>query len=200
MSIVATAPARKPLLHPLLAALLLAVLQTVILFAMISERAAILRDGTEIRLRTAPVDPRDLLRGDYVILSYDISTISADRIIGPLPDGTEPARLYVRLSPGDDGFWQLREASFAPLQKSPESVVLLSQPFAYYPPAPGFSASYVVPYGIERYYVPEGEGRVLEEARNAEALSVIARVSDSGTAQIAAIVIDGKPVYEEPLY
>ena len=34
--------------------------------ALVQERA--LREGTVIRLETRPVDPRDLLRGDYVIL------------------------------------------------------------------------------------------------------------------------------------
>jgi uncharacterized membrane-anchored protein len=29
--------------------------------------------GEEVRLKTEPVDPRDLLYGDYVILNYDIS-------------------------------------------------------------------------------------------------------------------------------
>jgi uncharacterized membrane-anchored protein len=57
-----------------------------------------------------------------------------------------------------------------------------------------------VDYGIERYYVPEGEGRDLEQARSDGQLSIAARVSDSGQAQIRRLFVDGKPVYEEPLY
>jgi uncharacterized membrane-anchored protein len=37
---------------------------------MIESRAAILRDGTEIVLQVEPIDPRDLMRGDYVRLQY----------------------------------------------------------------------------------------------------------------------------------
>ena len=48
--------------------------------------------------------------------------------------------------------------------------------------------------------MPEGEGRVLEEARNASALAVTASVDDGGRMQIRVISIDGKPLYEEPLY
>jgi len=48
--------------------------------------------------------------------------------------------------------------------------------------------------------VPEGEGRVLEEARNASALAVTASASGDGRMQIRLISIDGKPLYEEPLY
>ena len=57
-----------------------AMVQIVLLAAMITDRAQILRDGTEVKLQTRPVDPRDLLRGDYVVLGYDISQLSS----GPL--------------------------------------------------------------------------------------------------------------------
>ena len=36
--------------------------------------------GEEIRLKTMPVDPRDLFYGDYVTLGYEISTIPIDLI------------------------------------------------------------------------------------------------------------------------
>ncbi len=35
--------------------------------------------GERILLQSAPVDPRDIFRGDYVTLSYDGSTIDLDR-------------------------------------------------------------------------------------------------------------------------
>lgn len=35
--------------------------------------------GEEIRLKVKPVDPRDLLRGQYVALSYDISEIQVKK-------------------------------------------------------------------------------------------------------------------------
>ena len=58
---------RVPLLaRYILAALLLCGL----ILAMVFQRAAILRDGKEVRLEVVPVDPRDLFRGDYVVLGY----------------------------------------------------------------------------------------------------------------------------------
>ncbi len=57
-----------------------------------------------------------------------------------------------------------------------------------------------VEYGIERYYVPEGQGKPLEDARQDGNVSISARVSADGTAQIRSLLVDGKPVYEEPLY
>ena len=41
--------------------------------------------GQEILLKTAPVDPNDLFRGDYVNLRYDISTIDLTNIVYDQP-------------------------------------------------------------------------------------------------------------------
>ena len=185
-------------LNPLLAALLVAGVQTAALGYMIESKASILRSGRDVLLKTVPVDPRDLLRGDYVILSYDISRLQPELFKGDTPKQSEEAKVYVRLERQLDGFWAATEASFAPLSPAGDSVVLRSLPFTYYPSSALSSVN--VEYGIERFYVPEGEGRTLEEARNAEALSVNIRVDAKGKAQIREIAVNGSPVYEEPLY
>ncbi|MGE6783082.1 GDYXXLXY domain-containing protein [Ensifer adhaerens] len=185
-------------LNPLLAALLVAGVQTAALGYMIEGRASILRSGRDVLLKTVPVDPRDLLRGDYVILNYDISRLQPELFKGDTPREQEQAEVYVRLEKQLDGFWAATEASFQPLVSAGDSVVLRSLPFAYYPSSSPSSVN--VEYGIERFYVPEGEGRTLEEARNAQALSVNIRVDAKGKAQIREIAVNGSPVYEEPLY
>ena len=53
--------------------LAVAVLQSAVLGWMLWDRISLLRDGQAILLDVEPVDPRDLFRGDYVILSYPIS-------------------------------------------------------------------------------------------------------------------------------
>lgn len=181
-------------------ALFIAIVQTAILGYMIEGRASILRSGTEVLLKTAPVDPRDLLRGDYVILTYDISTISTTSVTGTRPDTGEVARLHVRLKPGADGFWIVADASFDPLPEEADSVVLLSQPVTIYDWEWSNAGNLTVSYGIERFYVPEGEGRPIEDGRNQGRVSVAARVSEDGQAQIRALMLDGEPLYEEPLY
>ena len=55
-------------------------------------------------------------------------------------------------------------------------------------------------YNLESYFVPEGEGRKLEDVRNKGKLAVVAAVLPSGRAAIKRLLIDGKPVYEEPLF
>lgn len=190
-----------PRIPPLLAAILAAGLQTAVIATMVESRAAILRNGADIRLKTQPVDPRDLLRGDYVTLSYPISAISGTILSGAVPQQHMRTRLMVRLRPGPDGLWTATEASFATLAAEEGSVVVRTLPFDYYPGPDGTAPETIfVAYGIERYYVPEGEGRVLEEARNSEELEVEARVSSAGTPQIARILLRGEPVHDEPLY
>ena len=63
-----------------------------------------------------------------------------------------------------------------------------------------FCVKLTVRYNLESYFVPEGEGRKLEDIRNQGKLSVVAAVLPSGHAAIKRLLIDGKPVYEEPLF
>ncbi len=57
-------------------------LQILLLAGIIGYRHYWLATGERVLLRTVPVDPRDILRGDYVRLSYDISTLDLDRLEG----------------------------------------------------------------------------------------------------------------------
>ena len=49
-------------------------------------------------------------------------------------------------------------------------------------------------------FVPEGEGRELEQARNQRKLAIVAAVTPSGRAAIKRLLLDGKPVYDEPMF
>ncbi len=181
------------------AAVIVAALQTAVICYIVESRASILRNGTEVLLKTAPVDPRDFLRGDYVVLNYDISSVPVAGIVGDIPQGEAERSLWVRLKPGASGFWEIAESSFAPLPESPSTVVLHSQPFYSY--GTSFQGDSIhVEYGIERYYVPEGTGKALEETRQRGQVSIAASVGADGTAQIKRLLVDGKPAYEEPLY
>lgn len=180
------------------AALFVALLQSAILLYTVVSRAAVLRDGQEVLLETAPVDPRDLLRGDYVVLNYRIATLQASSIGGAWPEDRERHAVHVRLRAGSGGYWEVVESSFSPLQAQEGSVVLTGITGRL--PGAREQASVFVRYGVERYYVPEGEGKALEEARNDGRISIAARVSAGGVAHIRALLRDGKPLYEEPLY
>jgi uncharacterized membrane-anchored protein len=56
-----------------------------------------------------------------------------------------------------------------------------------------------VRYGLESYFVPQGEGKKIETTEKAR-LEVVAAIAPSGQAAIKRLLIDGLPVYDEPPY
>jgi uncharacterized membrane-anchored protein len=196
--------ARVPLaLRAALAALILCGL----IGAMVRERAAILSGGREVRLATAPVDPRDLFRGDYVVLTYDISRLRPGRLglDGPLALGE---RVHVTLRPGPDGLAQAVAMSRAAPAPAAGDVVIEGRVAdsrrCMPPPEPPRQCSSEdemvrVTYGLESYFVPQGEGLAIERTPRAR-MEVVAAVAPSGKAAIKRLLIDGKKVYDEPPY
>jgi hypothetical protein len=83
-----------------------------------------LRVGKVILLETERVDPRDLLRGDYLILNYKISNVPTNLFSPPvnldLPDGT---KVFVALEPRGD-FFAVARASTNQFEPSANEVLL----------------------------------------------------------------------------
>ena len=57
-----------------------------------------------------------------------------------------------------------------------------------------------VRYGIESYFIPEGEGRELERPAPGEEISILVAVDRFGNAGIKAVLINGQPRYVEKLF
>lgn len=177
-------------------------IQVALIAGIVIDRAGILRDGTEITLQTRPVDPRDFLRGDYVQLRYDISTVKLGPLAGT-PIAARRAPVFVKLAPDVDGFYRAVSAHLLPVSISGREVLIKGR-FDRGFECGGSVSIYCewadVTYGLERYFVPEGEGRVIESERNQGKVSVVAAVTSDGRAAIKRLLIDGKPVYDEPLF
>jgi uncharacterized membrane-anchored protein len=177
-------------------------IQIALIAAMVIDRAGILRDGTEITLQTRPVDPRDFLRGDYVQLRYDISTVRLGALAGT-PIAGKDAPLFVKLAPNPDGFYGAVSVHLEPVPLAAREVLIKAR-LARGSICGGDTRRYCeaadVTYGLERYFVPEGEGRVIESARNQGKVSVVAAVTPAGRAAIKRLLIDGKAVYDEPIF
>jgi uncharacterized membrane-anchored protein len=179
-----------------------AVIQIALLGAMVVDRAQILRGGTEVKLQTRPIDPRDLLRGDYVVLGYDISTVASGALFKQ-PSASRHPVVYVKLAPKADGLYEAVSVHTAVVPvTSPE--VLIRGTVAYgascEPDGQSFCKELQIRYNLEKYFVPEGEGKKLEDARNQRKLTIVAAVLPSGRAAIKRLLLDGQPVYEEPWY
>ncbi len=190
---------------PLWRAAVTALLLMLGLLVLVEQRARILRGGTEVRLRTVPVDPRDLFRGDYVVLGYEIGAVDAET------DGGEPLRrgerVFVTLLRDSDGFARAAGVSRRWPQTSGDAVVIAGHLVAASgcvtvngtADCSGRRHHLNIAYGLESYFVPQGEGKAIETTDKAR-IEVVAAVSSSGDAAIKRLLIDGKPLYAEPPY
>lgn len=181
------------------AAFLAALLQIGFLAWTIQGRAAILRDGAQVLLKVEPVDPRDLLRGDYVRLGYGISTLPRSLFAQGLPDTVEDGRtVYVLLAMGSDGVWTASSASLEPpAAVPPESRLIRGRVDGGFF---GSGADLRVSYGIERFYLPEGEGLAIERDMRTRSFFVAVALAPDGTPQIKAFLDGETPLFSEPLY
>lgn len=176
-----------------------ALLQSGALYAMVAQHASILRNGTDITLLTEPVDPHDLLRGDYVTLGYGISNIEAGKISGTPPVADGLADIYVTVKQGDDGAWTFGGASWQRREDLQAGEIQLRGRTASFANATVYHQLRVT-YGIERYYVPEGQGKAIEDQQRERKIEAVIAVSPAGDAQIRALKDDGNVLYEEPIY
>jgi len=175
-------------------------IQCVLLALMVADRMQILREGREVTLQTQPVDPRDLLRGDYVVLRYDISQLASGALAGKPAPERKPI-VFVKLAPNANGLYEAVSVSSEPVAvTAPEILIRGRVNYSCGSGSPVFCDKLTINYGLESYFVPEGEGRKLEQARNQQKLRVVAAVLPSGRAAIKRLLLDGEPVYEEPLY
>jgi uncharacterized membrane-anchored protein len=148
-----------------------------------------LRHGQIVLLETRPVDPRDLLRGDYVTLGYKIGDVLTN-LFTPALTGTLSSgqTVYVALAQRG-GFHEVVRASLEPLVAGQGEIILKGRnDFRRWWSSQTNSVH--VEYGLERYYVREGTGNPRGK------LTVQAAVPASGNAVIKQVFVDGKPYAE----
>ncbi|WP_134701819.1 GDYXXLXY domain-containing protein [Ammoniphilus sp. YIM 78166] len=159
-------------------------LQVFVLCYMAVSQYAVEWIGQEVRLKTAPVDPRDLLYGDYVILNYEISDIPASYLA--IQGQNKPKRgdkLWVVVRQ-EGNYHQLVSAHLKKPSVSENEVILkgkINYVSEYWDPEKQENTriqSVRVLYGFERYYVPEGTGKELEDKRGQ--FDVIVKVAPWG--------------------
>ena len=202
-------------------------LQLVIIATIIAIHSYTLASGRPVLLKTAPVDPWDPLRGQYLNLSYEISRLAEDKVrLEGLPYNPGQ-QVWVTLRKGET-YWNAVTVSSTrpsgnqaaagdvviggrvmwayamPIPETPGQVPgpapgkppgAPSAPVAVKQPPPGVPTKDVMQvflrYGIEQFYVPEGEGQKIESNRAVQ-LSVEAVVDARGRALVRRVFADGK--------
>ena len=130
--------------------------------------------GSTILVRTAPVDPRDLLSGQYINLRYEFSRFSS-----PFDPGLKEGGAVWVVLREKEGFFVPR-AFFAsrPSALAPGEVVIAGNV--------GRWGNY--DFGIERYFVPEGT-----PTPSARDLTIRLRIGDDYAPRIEQVLLKGQP-------
>lgn len=174
---------------------IVALAQTAVLVTIIYGRISLLRDGREIVVEVVPVDPRDIFRGDYVILGYGFNP----RGNVPVPQETNRGdTVYVTLKPSGPEQWEVASASHTLVAPADPAEVVLKGIVNSVFERTDEPTTASVRFGIESYFVPEGTGRELEKKVRENKISAVLAVGASGDVAIKALVVDGERVVEEP--
>ncbi|RMD67910.1 hypothetical protein D6817_00190 [Candidatus Pacearchaeota archaeon] len=170
-------------------------LQVFIIFAIVVFKMAVLAGGTEVLLKVEPVDPRDILRGDYARFQYDISDLNLYLFDNQQVRNGDTVYVILRQN---GKYWTAQKVQTTKPTADGQVFIkgrvasggLESQ--AEFFPRDRFQGFHVrVVYGIEEYYIPEGSGHGVD-FWNAEAAAKVA-VDANGNAALKQIYVNGKP-------
>ncbi len=160
----------------IVAGLLIAVaFQFIVLSGMYVTAAMPLWTGTEVKVKTIPVDPRSMFRGNYARLRYDFSTLNDHYIPdkGALRNGEV---IYITLKPGTDGLHELSDVS---LEKPNDGIFLRGRLQN--------RNRFDVKYGIEAFFAPKQKALEIERHLRKSGVAVL-MVSSQGKARIKDII------------
>lgn len=131
--------------------------------------------GKEIILATQPVDPFDILRGQYLTIRYDISQVPTIKgaFVGD--------QVYVTLKEDSSHIWRYEKVSLV----KPEGDFIKGEITSIY------GESMQIKYGIEQYFF---ERNAHIETRN---MTIKVKIGVSGQARIVELMKDNKPLIIE---
>ncbi|MBY6038012.1 GDYXXLXY domain-containing protein [Fictibacillus nanhaiensis] len=160
--------------------ILVAALQVLFLLFIAGSYYSIDYLGKEIKIKTTPVDPRDILYGDYVTLRFDISTAPLSKWkgdIGLLDRGQRVA--YVVLEENKEGYHVVQEVYPEKPDVTSDQIVLKAKTEKFWSET---NDTIRLIYGFERYYIQENTGKELEQ--QASDMDVILSVAPWGAHKI----------------
>lgn len=140
------------------------------------------RSAPTVRLKVLPVDPRDPLRGDYMILRFEVSehrtAVEAEALHG---------EVWVALRE-KDGLHGIERIESGEVRPDDEPGLRWARAHARQGyAAPGTPAVTELDYGIERLFVPEGRG-----TPRFDRMEIEAAVGPSGRLFIKRAWLDGE--------
>ncbi len=154
-------------------------LQAVFLLAWAGYHEQVRGHAPVVLLRAHPVDPQDLLRGDYMILRYDLST-PAGMDLSKYKAGQS---VWVRLARNGKYYEAVAVQTERPVA-GPDEFLVRGEVARWWRDGSGQPT---IRYGIEEYFVPEGKG-----TPRFSTMEVEASVSPVNRLYIRQLLLDGK--------
>lgn len=143
--------------------ILVLALQLLALGSIVAKREWIHGNGEIVYLRTAPVDPRDMFRGDYVQLEYEISqpdaTLMQQEWLQPEKQQKQKSLpVYLQLQRDQHGIAGLTGIR----QEKPDGLFIKGRIDSQWR---SWNRNSFIQLGIEKFFVEQGAGLALEKAR-----------------------------------
>jgi len=168
--------------------LIVVAVQFLVLLSVLAFKQYTVLTGETVLLKTTPVDPRDLVRGDFVAVQYEISTVDRDLVTDEYKYPSGP--VYVELQRGSDGYWDAVAVHTGREHSYDGTVLIKGHVVETYQPA---SMSTIdIRYGIEQVFVPEGSGGDLPSG-SGHTIAVEVKVDRFGNAVPRRFFVDGQP-------
>lgn len=161
------------------------IFQLLALVGMIAQREYILHTGKEIYLQTAPIDPRDIFRGDYVRLDYTFLTVPIEKTRNlSFSENKKGQRVYAVLKKSSTDIYSF---DYLTSEKPSEGVFIAGR--INQQRYQTSNEIIRVKYGIEKYFLEQDTGLKLEKERGGRndyqrPMEIKVAVSNSGTAII----------------
>ena len=170
---------------------------------MIAMKQRTLSTGTPVLLETEPIDPRSLFRGDYVRLNYVVSRLKPSTLRGD-KEFKRHDKVYVELQQ-QGKYWH--PVAIHHNHPKNENVVLAGKVQhinentwnAELQESENITTLHIK-YGIENYFVPEGEGLDLERRDNGQIVDIRVAIDQSGKAGIKEVLVNNESRYIETLF
>ncbi|MDX8393315.1 MAG: GDYXXLXY domain-containing protein [Mariprofundales bacterium] len=154
------------------------VFQFLILTGMLIKANYPLWVGNEVRVKTIPVDPRSLFRGNYARLNYEISRLPKAMFLKKGASLRPSVVVYVSLKKAKNNIYQLAAVSLNP----PDAGVFLKGRII------NNNASYYnVKYGIEAFFAPKEKALRLERELSKAGVAVL-MVTDGGSVALKDVL------------
>jgi uncharacterized membrane-anchored protein len=168
-------------------------LQVLLLLGLVGRHGFTVVSGQPVVLQSIPVDPWDFLRGEYVRLNYAISVLDPDEVAMTGAPYERGQAIWVVLAPGQPVWTAVAVHDRRP-QVAPGQVALRGRVEYWNQAGTEQGTNAVVRYGVEQFYVPEGEGPKLEQASRDGKLTVQVLVDRFGRGAVHKVFADGQEV------